>query len=578
MATELAEMDQAVAVPLPPIDVEPLGADHQASDRLAVIVPVYNEQATVAELLRRLEEQSVVSQIIIVDDGSTDRTWEVLTPWRVRTTLAGDGSKPTTDTVSVIVVQHEKNRGKGRAIRTALEHVTCSHVLIQDADLEYDPADIANLWQEMQSGNADVVFGSRYLNTPELQQGRYVLQSGVRFLNLLVRLLYGVKLTDEATCYKMFRVGDLRRLRLTCEQFEFCPEVTAKAAQLGLRFREVKVQYSPRTVDDGKKIRFRDAIDAVWVLMVVRFSNWQKPTPAISAVPKLFQYVPAVLASLVLVVAATLKLTAVAKTGLSSVNSGILAATEGVVALWLASGVFPRIANAVVVFMFLLFSIYAFFLGISGASECGCFGIIAVSPWLAFGVDVVVLATWLAFPGIPLYRPQPSLQVPWYALILVAVVAACAVGNSTAGVVSQALTGRKLNVLQPATWVGERCLILDSASIGDKLAVDEWVVVLHRSGCSACRALHDEYQNLGLQLGANAEQKVRIAFIEVGYPDAGLSNPDRQTNGNYEIGWLDETIDWVAPTPTVLHLSDGIVTAVEEYAKVGSSARYRNPH
>lgn len=184
------------------------------TDRLAVIVPVYNEERTVAELLCRLEAQPCVSQIIIVDDGSTDRTWEELAPWRARASLNTRVPVSNGDSLSVIVIQHDRNRGKGRAIRTGLEHVTCSHVLIQDADLEYDPADINKLWEMMKLGKVDVVYGSRYLNAPALQQGRFVLQSGVRLLNVIVRLLYGIMLTDEATCYKLFRVADLRRMGL----------------------------------------------------------------------------------------------------------------------------------------------------------------------------------------------------------------------------------------------------------------------------------------------------------------------------------------------------------------------------
>ena len=132
-----------------------------ATDRLAVIVPVYNEERTVAELLRRLEVQPCVSQIIIVDDGSTDRSYEELGPWRSRVAINADSSAGSQ---SIIVLQHGRNRGKGRAIRTGLDQVTCSHVVIQDADLEYDPANINKLWAVIQSGEADVVYGSRYLH------------------------------------------------------------------------------------------------------------------------------------------------------------------------------------------------------------------------------------------------------------------------------------------------------------------------------------------------------------------------------------------------------------------------------
>ena len=150
--------------------------------------------------------QEVISQVVIVDDGSTDNSVPFAKEWI-------DTLEPAI-AERIQLVQHDINKGKGRAIRTGLEHVTCSHVIIQDADLEHDPADIKKLWAVMQSGEADVVYGSRYLDSPKLQKGRWVMQSGVRFLNLLVRLLYGIKLTDEATCYKMFRTADLREMPL----------------------------------------------------------------------------------------------------------------------------------------------------------------------------------------------------------------------------------------------------------------------------------------------------------------------------------------------------------------------------
>ncbi len=241
---------------------------------LAVIVPVYNEDRTVGELLRRLAVQPCVSQIIIVDDGSTDRTWEELEPWRSRcclqreTTSSGGEADAHEHGVTFIVLRQDQNRGKGRAIRTGLDCVTCTHVIIQDADLEYDPADINKLWKLMQSGQADVVYGSRYLEKSQLQSGRVILQSGVRLLNLITRLRYGVCLTDQATCYKMLRTSDLRRMNLQCEGFEFCAEVTAKACLLGLSCREMAIRYSPRTELEGKKLRISDGYAAFTSLSI----------------------------------------------------------------------------------------------------------------------------------------------------------------------------------------------------------------------------------------------------------------------------------------------------------------------
>jgi hypothetical protein len=248
-------------------DTQPPAEDRNC---LAVIVPLYNEQRTVVELLNRLTAQQCVDQVVIVDDGSTDNSVPLVKDW-----LAGLDRK-LADCVSL--VQHQHNRGKGRAIRTGLDHVTCSHVIIQDADLEYDPADIAKLWQTMLSGEADVVYGSRYLDKPQLQKGRWFLQSGVRLLNLLVRMLYGLKLTDEATCYKMFRTQDLRNMNLTCERLEFCPEVTAKAARAGLAIAETPVTYASRGRQEGKKLRLRDGTTAVCSLV-----GWHSGNPSRSS-------------------------------------------------------------------------------------------------------------------------------------------------------------------------------------------------------------------------------------------------------------------------------------------------------
>jgi len=141
-------------------------------------------------------------------------------------------------------------------------------VIIQDADLEYDPADINKLWAVMQSGEADVVFGSRYLENSALQRGRWLMQSGVRFLNLLVRMLYGIKLTDEATCYKMFRTADLMSMDLQCERFEFCPEVVARISIRNLKVVESPIHYRARQRTDGKKLTAFDAIHAVRQLVI----------------------------------------------------------------------------------------------------------------------------------------------------------------------------------------------------------------------------------------------------------------------------------------------------------------------
>lgn len=237
-------------------------------DRLitAIVVPVFNEADHLDALLERLlavtgSEQGLGS-VIVVDDGSTDGSRDLLTRW--------------SDVPGVLVRMHDVNRGKGAAIRTGLECVSEDWVVIQDADLEYDPADLPRLLTPLRDGQADFVYGSRCLPLPSGDAGgrrRFnVYALGVCALNWTVRVLYGLRVTDEATCYKVFRTADLRRMDLQCERFEFCPEVTAKAARLGLRIAELPIAYRPRNRAEGKKIGWRDAWDAFRTLW--RYRHW----------------------------------------------------------------------------------------------------------------------------------------------------------------------------------------------------------------------------------------------------------------------------------------------------------------
>lgn len=222
--------------------------------RLAIIVPVYNEAATVAQLVSRLRTVPLDKEIIIVDDGSTDGTARELRK------LAGTDVK---------ILRHEKNQGKGAAIRTAIPAVTAEAVVIQDADLEYMPEELPGLLQPIAEGKADVVYGSRFRGTRE----------GMAFPNLVINkilaltatVLYGQRITDEATCYKLFRADLLKSLPLACRRFEFCPEVTALVRRRGVRILELPITYHGRTVKAGKKIRPRDAWDAMWTLFKYRF-------------------------------------------------------------------------------------------------------------------------------------------------------------------------------------------------------------------------------------------------------------------------------------------------------------------
>ena len=245
------------------------------TDRLAVIVPVYNEERTVAELLRRLEAQPCVSQVIIVDDGSTDRTWEELAPWRARasfnsTTRVSDG-----DSVSVIVLQHHKNQGKGRAIRTGLEHVTCSHVIIQDADLEYDPQEFNLLLAPILAGFADVVYGSRFIGGNPHRILFFWHSIGNKFLTFLSNAFTNLNLTDMETCYKMFSADVVKQIKLKENRFGFEPEVTAKVSRIpNVRIYEVGISYYGRTYAEGKKIGWKDGVRTLWCIL--KYNTWAK--------------------------------------------------------------------------------------------------------------------------------------------------------------------------------------------------------------------------------------------------------------------------------------------------------------
>ena len=228
---------------------------------LSVIIPAYNEATTIETVLTAVRNSGVADQMIVVDDGSTDQTGLIARRWRDETNS------------SLIVVAYECNLGKGAAIRAALPHVTGSHVVIQDADLECDPADLGSLVAALVPRVAPVVFGSRTREGASWQRGGLTWNRlGVQGLNVLVWLLFGRKLTDEAACYKLMPTPLLRTLDLQCRRFEFCPEVIAKLCRLGWPIVEVPVHYHPRTRAEGKKLRPSDGVVAVWTLLRWRFA------------------------------------------------------------------------------------------------------------------------------------------------------------------------------------------------------------------------------------------------------------------------------------------------------------------
>lgn len=224
--------------------------------KLSVIVPVFDERNTVVEIVRRMRavDLPVDLEIVIVDDGSTDGTRDVLRQ-------LGDST--------VRVITHEANRGKGAAIRSGLAEVHGDLVLVQDADLEYDPEDWPKLLAPILRGKARVVYGSRF--TGERRNMLFLHWVGNRFLSLLTNVLYNTTLSDMETCYKLFDRALLDSLTLRAQRFEFEPEVTAKILRQGIRIYEVPISYTGREFDEGKKITWRDGFVALWTLVKYRF-------------------------------------------------------------------------------------------------------------------------------------------------------------------------------------------------------------------------------------------------------------------------------------------------------------------
>jgi glycosyltransferase involved in cell wall biosynthesis len=239
---------------------------------LTVIVPVFNEERTVTELLARLAAGPYPDQqVVVVDDGSTDRTPELLRAW--------DG-RP-----GWLVLTQPANQGKGSAVRRGLEYAAGEVTVIQDADLEYDPADLPAVVDPVLRGEADAVYGSRYLGGAPGRPWYSPYRIAVGLLNRLGRVLYGQRLTDHATCYKALPTTLWRALDLRAERFELCAEVTAKLGRLGIPIREVGIGYRPRTRAEGKKIGWRDAVTAATALVRWRIAPVHPARTVAAAAP-----------------------------------------------------------------------------------------------------------------------------------------------------------------------------------------------------------------------------------------------------------------------------------------------------
>lgn len=252
MSTDSIDIAREPAVPR----TGPLAVADPRRPLLSVLVPVFNERPTVEELLRRVRAVPLDKEIIVVDDGSTDGTRELLE------SLAAGQPELRLELL-------DRNRGKGAAVRRAIGLARGRIAIVQDADLEYDPADYPALIAPILEGRTKVVYGSR----PRHPENHYPLDRfrvGSFVLTVLADVLYGCLLTDEPTCYKVFETELLQSLPLRCEGFEFCPEVTARVRKRGERIVEVPIRYHRRSVAEGKKVSWRDGLVGIWTLLKYR--------------------------------------------------------------------------------------------------------------------------------------------------------------------------------------------------------------------------------------------------------------------------------------------------------------------
>ena len=226
--------------------------------KITVIIPAFNEEKTIKEIIAKVLLTKIPEEIIIVDDGSVDQTKDVL--------------KSLVDQNIIKLITHDKNRGKGAAVITGLSHASGDVIIIQDADLEYDPREYPALLKPIEEGLADVVYGSRFLGAPRRPTMFWHMVAN-KLLTLMTNILYNNILTDMETGYKVFRREAVEDMTLHSRRFDFEPEFTAKVLKRKARIYEVPISFTPRTYDEGKKIRLTDAFIAVWTLIKYRFVN-----------------------------------------------------------------------------------------------------------------------------------------------------------------------------------------------------------------------------------------------------------------------------------------------------------------
>jgi len=224
---------------------------------LSIIIPVYNEEKTVKEIILKVKSVSIRKEILVIDDGSTDRTYESIK-----------------DIPGIQIIRHDRRMGKGCAVRTGLDRAQGSILVIQDADLEYEPDDLISLYDYLLTSGDRVVYGSRIMGKKlgfSKSYSSFFFYWGGRFVSILTSVLWACKITDEATCYKMFRRELLDKIRLESRGFEICVEMTSKFLKEGCTIHEIPIRYNPRKMQEGKKIRWHDGLKAIGFLLKYRF-------------------------------------------------------------------------------------------------------------------------------------------------------------------------------------------------------------------------------------------------------------------------------------------------------------------
>jgi glycosyltransferase involved in cell wall biosynthesis len=235
--------------------------------KLSVLIPVYNEAGTLAEVVRRVRSVALAKEIILVDDGSTDRSREILKR------LEEDSARGADPLNKLHVFLHPVNRGKGAALKTALSHVTGDVIIVQDADLEYDPTDYPRLLEPIQAGLADVVYGTRFAGGGAHRVLFFWHSMGNHLLTMISNILTNLNLSDMEVGYKVFRAEALKGIELKSQRFGFEPEITMKLAKRGCRFYEVPISYHGRTYEEGKKITWKDGVAALYYMIRYRLGD-----------------------------------------------------------------------------------------------------------------------------------------------------------------------------------------------------------------------------------------------------------------------------------------------------------------